>query len=79
MQKFTDWLKNDAIDCGMCDPPMEAQKAIGFLCDYLLGEGWYVERPERTKQVNTAIVFEILLKYSKEFRKEWNKHLKNGG
>ena len=76
MQKFTDWLKNNAVDCGMCDPPMEAQKAIDFLKDYLLGEGWCVTMPESTQQVNTAIVFEILLNHSSKFRKEWKKFTK---
>jgi hypothetical protein len=76
MQKFTEWLENDTVDCGMCDPPMEAQKAIDFLTDYLLGKDWYVTMPENTQQVNTAIVFEILLEYSKEFRKEWKKYTK---
>lgn len=76
MQKFTEWLENDAVDCGMCDPPMEAQKAIDFLTDYLLGKDWYVTMPENTQQVNTATVFEILLEYSKEFRKEWKKYTK---
>lgn len=78
MQKFTEWLKNDSIDCGVCDPPMEAQKAIDFLQNYLLGEGWYVTVPESTRQVNTVIVFEILMKYSRKFRKEWKQYMKNG-
>lgn len=76
MQKFTEWLKNDSIDCGMCDPPLEPQKALNFLRDYLLGEDWYVVASESTKQVNTAVVFDILSEYSKEFRKEWKKYLK---
>ena len=79
MKKFTEWLKNDSIDCGICDPPMNAQLAIHFLCDYLLGEGWHVTIPESQKQVNTAIVFEILMKHSRKFRKEWKRYLKNNG
>ena len=75
-QQFTEWLENDAEDCGMCDPPLEAQKAINFLKDYLLGEGWYVAMPENTKQVNTAIVYDILSEYSSEFRKEWKNYKK---
>ncbi|MBQ4556532.1 MAG: hypothetical protein IJA60_02665 [Clostridia bacterium] len=78
MKKFTAWLKNDAEDCGMCDPPMEAQKAINFLKDYLLGENWYITMPESQQQVNTAIVFNILMKHSREFRKEWKKYIRNG-
>lgn len=76
-QTFTDWLENEAEDCGMCDPPLEAQKAIQFLRDYLLDEGWHVIAPERTKQVNTAIVHDILLEHSSKFRKEWKNYLKS--
>lgn len=76
MKKFTEWLTNDAEDCGMCDPPMDAQLAVHFLCKYLLGDSWYVTMPESQKQVNTAIVFEILSKHSKDFRREWKKFLK---
>lgn len=78
MKKFTDWLKNDVGDYGMCDPPMEAQKAIGFLTGYLLGEDWYITMPESQQQVNTAIVFKILMKHSREFRREWKKYLRSG-
>lgn len=76
MAKFTDWLDNDAEDCGLCDPPIDAQLAINFLKDYLLGENWYVAMPESPQQVNTAIVFEILYTYSKDFRKEWKEYKK---
>lgn len=73
MQLFTDWLKNDAKDCGLCDPPIEPQLALNFLIDYLLGEDWYVTMPECTQQTNTAAVYAILFKYSKKFRKEVKK------
>lgn len=47
--------------------PMEAQKAINELCDYLLGEDWYVVDPLRPAQVNAIInaiiVDEIKAKY----------------
>jgi hypothetical protein len=57
-------------------PPLDAQKAIDFLTNYLLGEDWYVVNPVNTQQCNTQIVFEILEKYSPEFNKEmkrWSK------
>lgn len=76
MKKLTEWLENDAIDCGILEPPMEAQDALNFLKDYLLGEDWYVTNPVNQLQVNTDIVFEILIEHSKEFRKEWKKYLK---
>lgn len=69
-KQFTYWLEHDAEDCGLCDPPLDAQKALNFLTDYLLGEDWYVVMPESQKQVNSAIVWDILYKYSSEFNKE---------
>ena len=76
MQTFTDWLENDSIDCGIMSPPMEAEKALSFLTDYLLGENWYVVDPISPKQVNTNRVHEILWKYSKRYRKEWKQYRK---
>lgn len=76
MQTFTDWLENDSIDCGIMSPPMEAEKALSFLTDYLLGENWCVVDPISQKQVNTNRVHEILWKYSKRYRKEWKQYRK---
>lgn len=73
---FTYWLKHDAKDCGLMQPPLNAQKALGFLCDYLLGEDWYVVNPVNTEQCNTQLVHEILLKYSKEYKKEYLRAIK---
>lgn len=74
MKKFTDWIKNEAEDCGLCDPPMDAQLAVNFLKDYLLGDNWYVAISESQQQVNAAIVYNILKKYSRKFRKELKKY-----
>lgn len=41
MKKFTDWLENEAEDCGILTPSMEAQQCVDILCDYLLGRDWY--------------------------------------
>ena len=76
MQTFTDWLENDSIDCGIMSPPMEAEKALSFLTDYLLGENWYVVAPISPKQVNTNRVHEILWKYSNRYRKEYKQYRK---
>ena len=76
MKKFTDWLENEAVDCGMCSPPLDSQKALNFLTNYLLGENWYILMPESQQQVNTEIVYEILSRHSRKFRKEWKKYLK---
>lgn len=76
MKTFIDWLENEAEDCGLCDPPLDAQKAINFLKDYLLGENWCVVIPESTEQINSAIVFQILYNNSSKFRKEWKNYKK---
>ena len=73
---FTYWLEHEADDCGLMQPPLNAQKALGFLCDYLLGEDWYVVNPVNTEQCNTQLVHEILLKYCKEYKKEYLSKLK---
>lgn len=74
---MTHWLKAEADDCGICDPPMKANSAIRMLKNYLLGEDWFVALPESPEQVNTAIVHAILMKYSKEYRKEMKQYSKD--
>jgi hypothetical protein len=73
--QFTFWLKHEAEDCGIMQPPLNAQKAVHFLRDYLLGEDWYVVNPVNTEQCNAQIVHEILMKYSSEYRKEYRRTL----
>lgn len=82
-KQYTYWLRYDAEDCGLMQPPLQAQKAINFLKDYLLGEKWYVVNPVNTEQCNAQIVHEILMKYSREYRKEYKKecrkdHIRRG-
>jgi hypothetical protein len=48
------------------------------LKNYLLGEDWYVAYPGSAKQITTDIVYDILKKYSKKFRKEL-KHIRRKG
>ena len=71
-EKLTDWLKN-APNYGVFAPPMKAQTAIDFLRRYLLSDSWYSIQTN-TEQINTEIVHEILLKYSREYRREWRKN-----
>lgn len=74
---FLEWLCKNTDPNNICDPPLDAQQAINFLCDYLLGEDWYVVMPESTEQVNSVIVEQILYKYSKKYRKEVRKYWRN--
>ena len=75
-RQFTFWLIYKAEDCGIMQPPLNAQLAVDFLKDYLLGEDWYVVNPVNTEQCNTQIVHEVLMKYSKEYRKEYYRQLR---
>ena len=70
-EKFFEILKDDSY--GICPAPTEAQLALYILCDYLLGENFYVAMPLRVEQVNTEIVYTILDRYSREFRKDKKK------
>lgn len=57
----------------LCDPPTSAQLALNCLCDTFLGEDWYITMPEGVEQVNTAILFNILYKHNRKFRKWFKK------
>ena len=76
MKSYVDWFIENKEPDNLCDPPLDPQLALQFLCDYLLGEDWYVAMPESQKQVNSAIVDEILFKYSKQYRKEVKEYSK---
>ena len=68
---FTEWLNDEwCKDEDICPPPLDAQRAIDFLKDYLLGENWCSTMPMSTEQINTEIVYKILCRYSKKYRKE---------
>lgn len=63
--KFIEILKDDSY--GIYPAPTDAQLAIGVLCDYLLGEDWYIVDPIGVKQANTEIVDAILRAYSPKY------------
>ena len=79
---FTEWLKleNSKDPDNILPPGLDFEKAIYFLKNYLLGEDWYVNYSGSAKQINTDIVYNILRKYSKKFRKElkvYEKEMRN--
>ncbi len=47
-----------------------------FIIQYLLPENWYVVDPIGQSQINEIAIIEILTKYSKKFRQEYKKCLK---
>jgi hypothetical protein len=77
---FIEWLKSENIKDpdNILPPALDFEKAICFLKNYLLGEDWYVAYPGSAKQITTDIVYDILKKYSKKFRKEL-KHIRRKG
>ena len=79
---FTEWLKleNAKDPDNILPPELDFEKAIYFLKNYLLGEDWYVNYSGSAKQINTDIVYNILRKYSKKFRKDlkvYEKEMRN--
>ena len=71
--KFTNWLNANWEKDNMFPPMLDAQKAVNFLQQYLLGEEWYIVNPLSTGQANCEIVHDILYKYSRKYRKEVKK------
>ena len=67
---FMDWLLVNQDPNNIFPPPLDFEKAILFLKNYLLGKDWYVSYPGSAKQITTDIVYNILKTYSKDFRKE---------
>lgn len=61
---------------GICPAPMSADVALQILTTYLLGEDFYIVMPVSQEQANTEIVATILNKYSKQFRKDRRKFIK---
>ena len=70
-QKFFDILNDSSY--GIMAAPTDPALGFEILSTYLLPKGWYSTSGGGAHQVNTEIVFEILVKYSKEFRKEARK------
>lgn len=68
--RFIDWFNKNKQEDNLLPPPLSDKKAILFLKEYLLGEDWYVNYSASAEQINTEIVYAILEKYSKKFKKE---------
>lgn len=75
--QFTFWLRYKAKDMGLMQPPLNAQLAVDFLKNYLLGEDYYVINPVNTEQCNAQIVHDILWRYSRQYRKEYLRRSKS--
>ena len=67
---FLSWIKANQSSCTLLLPPLSGDQAVKFLKDYLLGDDWFVSYSGSSEQVNTDIVYAILERYSKKFKKE---------
>ena len=67
-------MKDNICDTsyGFCPAPMTAQQAIDILTSYLLGDDWYYAGSCNVEQGNAIVVEQILDKYSKKWRKDWD-------
>ena len=71
---FDKVLTNDTY--GIISAPISGDAALLILADYLLGEDWYIAAPVSVQQGNTYIVDAILKKYSRQYRKDLRKLIK---
>ena len=77
--KFLDRINelNNTINKGnMLSPPMSSDEAIYFLRIYLLGEDWYGTSPILNDYIYTEIAHDILIKYSRKYRKDYKERIK---
>ena len=58
------------VSYGIYPAPMPAQQALNILCDYLLGEDWYVTDSIGVEQCNAIITEQILDKYCRQWKKD---------
>lgn len=59
----------------LCAPAIDAHLAINVLCQYLLGEDYYIVDPLSPPQADTIIVQDILHKYcNRKVTKDYNKY-----
>lgn len=73
--KYFDILDSYGKDDNMFPPLTDAQLAVNLLCEYLLGEDYYVNDPLSPPQANTIIVQDILHKYcNRKVTKDYNKY-----
>ena len=77
MDSFLQWQIESWKDDNLFPPELEPQRAIHMLVDYLLGDDWYFVNPVNAKQGNVFILHEILMRYSRKYRREVKKYRKH--
>lgn len=72
--KFVDAVvKDDSY--GIFPPPTEAQTGLDTIQEYLM-PGFQVADPISSKQINTVFVHELLMKYSRKYRKHYKRAIR---
>lgn len=70
VQEFGEFLEKEVMTeedkKNIFAPPLEPQIALDILQKHFLGEDWYSMNPISVKQVNTEVVYEILVRYPKK-------------
>ena len=74
---FTEWMDENWKDTSIDPPSLNAQLAIQFLREYLVGDEFLSEVPITQEQANVLIVERILDKYSSKYWKESSRKGKN--
>lgn len=70
---FTEWMDENWEEENINPPPLNAQIALDFLNDYLIGDEILSTLPISDEQANVLIVERILDKYSSKYWKESSK------
>lgn len=70
-KKIDDWYAGKEFE--LCDPPIEAQYALDLIFKTLVDDKenypYLTAMPESTEQTNSIMLYLILKKYSKKYRK----------
>ena len=74
-QTYTEWYLQNKDPDNLFDPPMSVEQALNFLEDYLLPDNYYTDQ-NAAAQARTEIVYDILINYSKKFKKEVKQYAK---
>ena len=70
-KEYFDILTNE--DYGIMPAPLNDKLAIQILYEYLLGEDFYIPSPLSPEQANLVIVHNILMDYSRRYKKDVKK------
>ena len=65
--------KRKEFPCGICPSPVTDSEAWHYIKKYLLRKDFSISLPVTREQANAEIIHDLLMNYSKEYRKEYKK------